>query len=296
MLRGIFFLLCWLTVQPARAQTATATLDSTRILVGSVATLRLEASAPKGAALQWPTLPDSIGGLEVLSRGEVDTLVRADGVAYQQSVQITGFDSGLFTVPAISFPTENGTLQTLPVPLLVQTLPVDTTQPFRPIKDIIEVPVSWLDYWPYLLTGLLLLAVLLFVLLRKKKPKVSKPRTMESASIAALRALAELEKSGLAERGAMGEFFTRSSNILRRYLETQFRIVALEEPTDAMLRSIRERNDLKSQYGVLREFFLTADLAKFAKATPTPGEAQDALGQARAFIQASANKAKTPAG
>src|SRR4028119_912456 len=104
MLRGIFILLCWWTVQTARAQTATATLDSTRILVGSVATLQLEAVLRKGSALQWPSLPDSLGSLEVLSRGKVDTVLRGGKVMYRQAVQITGFDSGLFTVPAISFP------------------------------------------------------------------------------------------------------------------------------------------------------------------------------------------------
>ena len=288
MIRGILLVLLSCVWQPLRAQTATATLDSSRIAVGSVATLTLEVRVPAGTSVTWPVLPDSLGKLEVLERTEVDTAREAGGVVYRQQARITGFDSGMFAVPALSFPTGVAALQTAPVPLLVETVPVDTTKAFRPIKDILEVPRSWLDYWPYLLAGLLLLSALLYFLLRQKgKPSsIAKPRGSENPSTAALRALQELEKSGLAERGAMGEFFTRASDILRHYLESRFGIPALEEPTDSMLRTIHQRDALKPQAGVLRQFFLTADLAKFAKATPTLEESKDAIGQARAFIHA----------
>lgn len=286
MARCLLLLLFLIASSGARAQTATATLDSTRILVGSAATLTLEVRARQGLAVQWPTLPDSLGGLEILSRGKVDTARAAGDVVYRQQARVTGFDSGMFAVPAISFSTAGGVLQTAPVQLLVQTVQVDTAQPFRPIKDILEVPGSWLDAWPYLLAGLALAGALLFVLLRKRSPRTSKPRAAESASASALKALAELEKSGLAERGAMGEFFTRASDILRHYLEARFSVAALEESTDSMLRAIQKKEMLKPHAGVLRAFFLTADLAKFAKATPTLTEAHDAIGQVRAFIHA----------
>lgn len=286
MVRCFLFFFLLLMCSVARAQTATATLDSTRIAVGSATTLTLEVHAPQGTAVQWPTLPDSLGGgLEILSRGKVDTARGAGEVVYRQQAQLTGFDSGVFEVPVFAFPTDGGVLETAPVPLLVQTLQVDTAQPFRPIKDILEVPGSWLDAWPYLLAGLVLIGVVLFILLRKKSPRPAKPRAAEGAGAAALRAFAELEKSGLLERGAMGESFTRASDILRRYLEARFSIAALEEPTDAMLRSIQQHKTLQVHGGVLREFFITADLAKFAKATPTLSEAKGALDSARAFIQ-----------
>ena len=273
---------------PLRAQTATATLDSTRIVVGSATTLTLEVRMPQGATVQWPALPDSLGdGLEILSRGGVDTLRESTEVLFRQRVRITGFDSGMFAVPSLSFQTTTAPLQTEPVPLLVQTIAVDTTKPFLPIKDILEVPGSWLDYWPYLLAGLALVGALLFFLLRKKRPRpVVTKRAAANASATALRALQELEKSGLAEGGQMGEFFTRVSDILRRYLEARFGIAALEEPTDDMLRDIQKLAALKPHMGVLRQFFLMADLAKFAKATPTLDEAHNAIGQARAFIHA----------
>lgn len=296
MPRCFFLFLMLLAAQAGRAQTATATLDSARIAVGSATTLTLEVRSPIAIDVQWPALPDSLGGLEILSRGKLDTASVGGEWVFRQQAKITGFDSGMFEVPAFAFPSDGGILETAPVPLLVQTLPADTTQPFRPIKDIIEVPASWLDAWPYLLAGLLLVGALLFVLLRRKKsPQVVKTRAAEGAAAAALRALTELEKSGLLERGAMSEAFTRASDILRRYLEARFGIAALEEPTDAMLRSLQSHPTLQPHQGVLREFFTTADLAKFAKATPTLSEAKDALASARAFIQQT-DSLRTPVG
>lgn len=286
MLRCFFLLTLLLTVQVGRAQTATATLDSARITVGSATTLTLEVRAPQGVAVQWPALPDSLEGLEILSRGKVDTVRDAAGILYRQRAQLTGFDSGVFEVPPISFGMQSGSIETTPIPLIVHTLAVDTAKPFRPIKDILEVPGSWMDNWPYLLTGLALAGLFLFFLLRKKSPpKPEKPKPVKGASATALQALQELEKSGLAERGEMKEFFSRASDILRRYLEGRFSIRALEEPTDDLLRDIRKNGTLKPQAGALQEFFLTADLAKFAKSIPTTAEAHEAIGQARAFIQ-----------
>ena len=282
---------------PLRAQTATATLDSARITVGSATTLTLELRAPQGMAVQWPILPDSLNGLEILSREGVDTVRDAAGTLYRQRAQLTGFDSGVFEVPPISFGLLDGSVETTPIPLIVQTVSVDTTKPFRTIKDILEVPGSWLDDWPYLLGILVLVGAMVFFWLRRKNPPKPKPKPVKpvaGASAAALRALQELEKSGLAEKGEMKEFFTRASDILRRYLEARFRIAALEEPTDDVLRDIQKNNALKPHAGVLRDFFFAADLAKFAKSTPTSAEAHDAIGQARAFIQTVDRASKPP--
>lgn len=287
MMHRAFLILHFVLATAAlRAQSASATLDSQRITVGSPATLRLRVEAPTGTALQWPALPDSFGKLEVLSKGKVDTARRGGTVVYSQAIQVTGFDSGMFAVPSISFTTAGETpLQTESLGLLVQPLPADTTKPFRPIKGILEVPSSPLAHWPYALAALVV-GVALWFLFRKRKPKAAapKPRPTENPAAVALRQLAELQSSDLAKEGKMNAHYTRLSDILRRYLEDGFGLAAMEQPTDAMLRAIEKNDRLKTSHAPLRELFFTADLVKFARAHPTVEEAEQAVLTAKKFV------------
>src|SRR4051812_23853752 len=76
---------------------------SNKIMVGDRAQVILEASHdPAKSKVIWPQIPDSFGKLEVLEKGKIDTVRNGAEVLYRQLLSITGFDSGVFTIPPIS--------------------------------------------------------------------------------------------------------------------------------------------------------------------------------------------------
>ena len=80
---------------------ATAKLDTGKVVIGQPFTLELTIIQPKSIAINWPYISDSIGGLEVVQNGGVDTLpVDEQGTLLRsQKVTLMAFDSGVYIVP-----------------------------------------------------------------------------------------------------------------------------------------------------------------------------------------------------
>ena len=240
---GLLFLL--LLSLPSLAQTNTrvsARLDARQITVGDQAKLFIEVqhNAADGK-LQWPVFPDTFNNLEIVERGKIDTLAQSSVTTYRQRLLITGFDSGVYKIPAFPFTIipASGTptvLQSDSLQLLVQTVPVDTTKDFKPIKNIIYVKSTWLDYIWYIISGIVFLGLLVFVLiyfLRNKKVAVPKPAgPVESLQDKTLRLLAELDAKQLWQKNQVKEYYVELTDIVRNYIEHRFRTPALELTTD----------------------------------------------------------------
>jgi hypothetical protein len=109
----------------------------------------------------------------------------------------------------------------------------------------------------------------------------------------ALRALAELETANLVETGQAKVFYYRLSEIVRVYIERKFGLAAPEMTTEEFLNTLaRNRGALPFDADRLREFLQACDLVKYAAFTPAGSDAEQALGTARAFIDATAAAAQ----
>lgn len=284
----------------ARAQpdaTATARMDARQITVGDHVRLFLEVrNKPSLGTLGWVAVPDTFNGLEVVERGKVDTLVTGDAVTYKQRLIITGFDSGVFKVPSFVFPVTapNGdpyTIQTDSFLLAVQTVPVDTTKAFKPIKDVIYVDWSWLDYvWYFLIGAVIVLAfvVLTIYLVRKRRQTPPVPEgPKETVHERAVRQLRELEGKQLWQRGMVKEYYVELTDVLRGYIEDRFSTPAMELTTDELLYKAQVHRELQPYHEALGVILTTADLAKFAKAQPSPQEHTDVMVRAMDIVERS---------
>lgn len=296
-----FFLLFLLTVLRASAQgdaKVEAKADATQIMVGDQVRLFIEAQHnSRESRLQWATIPDSFNKLEVVEKGKIDTIKQNDIITYRQRLLVTGFDSGMFVIPSFVFPVipNNGTaytIQTDSLPLLVQTVAVDTTKGFKGIKDIILVKSSWLDYIWYIIGGalfLILVTIVIIYFIRNKKappPVVAPPPPVESLQAQALRMLKTLEDKQLWQNGQVKEYYTNLTDIIRGYIEARFNTPAMELTTDELLYSARMHKEMNSQLDLLSNILYTADLAKFAKAEPLPHEHTGAMENAIKFVNA----------
>lgn len=275
------------------AQSALLRADPQQITVGDQARLFLEVKKPAKDELQWPAIPQAFDHLEVGEIGKIDTLKEGDLTIYKQRLLVTGFDSGRFTIPPFIFKvTPPGgvpyTLQTDSLSLLVQTVAVDTTRPYMDIKGVIAAPkVSFTTYIIIAVAAIvLLIALLVWLLLRKKGPALQKValKPRETVQEKALRLLQELEAQKLWQQERVKEYYIGLTDVLRGYIEDRFATNALELTTDELLLKARVHKEMRPFYDQLANILQTADLAKFAKAKPLPEEHIAALEQVRQFI------------
>lgn len=281
----------------AQEEKVGARIDAAQITVGDQARLFVEAQHnPATSKLQWAAIPDTFNGLEVVEKGKIDTIKNGNIVTYKQRVLITGFDSGMHVVPRFIFTVlpNSGTpqmLQTDSFPILVQPVAVDTTKPFKGIKDIVGVESSWKDYIGYIIGGILLavLIAVIIVYLRKRKQPAPAPipeGPKETPNEKALRLLGELEQQKLWENNNPKEYHTQLVDILRIYMEERFGVNVMELTSDEILQKVALHKEMTSHRMLLTNIFYIADLAKFAKAQPTPQEHMAAMDYAKQFIMA----------
>jgi hypothetical protein len=275
----------------------TARLDARQITVGDQAHLFLEVQHnPASGRLEWPTILDSFDHLEVTQKDKIDTLNNGKTTTFRQRIIITGFDSGIFRVPAFHFMVVPSTgtptdLVSDSFMLTVQTVAVDTTKGFKPIKTILIVESSWMDYIWYIVGGGVLASILIFGLIyyfKNRKPRPSKPKApIEPLNDRMLRLLNELDAKQLWQKDMIKEYYIELTDIVRSYIEERFSTPALELTSDELLFKVERHRELQPYYETLSVLLNTADLAKFAKSKPLPQEHMDAMENAKKFITTS---------
>ncbi len=280
-------------------------IDATHITVGDPAYLFLEVKhSPAQSSVQWAPLPDSFSKLEIMERGKIDTLKAGGTTTYKQRIAITGFDSGMFTIPRFAFTvTPKGgmpyAIQSDSEQLLVQTVTVDTTKNFRPIKGIIGVQYTWRDYIVWIIGGiifLLLIIVALIYFIRKSRRKIPVQTVMPAEPLhqQALKLLAALDAEQRWQKGYVKEYYVRLTDILRGYIEARYDTPALELTTDELIGKAKITPGLLAIATPLETILRTADLAKFAKAQPLPQEHIQSMELAKDLITATIPPPVTP--
>lgn len=276
--------------------------DTTQIRIGEPIKLELTAKvmiyALKGANLKvvFPNLPDSLNHIEITDRTPLDTSgSNEQQKMFKQIITLTSFDSGRWEMPPMKFEVFSVTdgsydsVFTEPFFIDVNTVQVDTTKAFKPIKALRSVGWNILDYWPYLLACLALSAaiVLYFVFWHKKrKPAVAAPpaKPAKAPYQLAMEQLELLEKEK-PWNSDVKLYYTQLTDILRQYFEQQFHIAALEQTSAELMQNIKPVTVLNQQRDKLQSILTLADLAKFAKLQPSPQEHEDCLRKAIAVVE-----------
>ncbi|WP_436491457.1 hypothetical protein [Chitinophaga sp. ARDCPP14] len=277
-----------------------AKADTNSIRIGEQIKLQLTATLTaqqfKDANFKvlFPVLPDSLDHFEVVTRSNLDTVVNQDQRILHQTFTLTSFDSGHWDIPSMRFEVFSGanatpdSAITLPIGIDVNTVAVDTTKAFKPIKEIKGVAWSIWDYWLYIVIGaaavLIIGGLIWYLRTRKKTPPVIQTPTVSPYEIA-VQELKALKEEKVWQQGDIKQYYTRLTDILRTYFEHQFSIAALEQTSEELLQNIKPVTKLNQQRDKLRSLLAIADLAKFAKLQPTADEHEECMRKAEEILE-----------
>ncbi len=294
-LTGIIFLFIFQT-SLGQEVTIRSVLESDTILIGDQVHYTLEVIQPVGLQVQLPEYKDTIiGEIEVLESQLPDTTkINDETIQIIKHFLITSFEEGFYVIPGpkVSFDVVGGEDELLGHDLYLQvlTMPIDTSKGIYDIKLPYQAPLTFQEILPYLIGGVVLVAIIFLLLWfirkwRRKKRGYIPKKSIEPPYVIALRELDRLKKDKLWQKNKMKPFHTRLTDILRNYLEGRYDIKAMEHTTTETLSSLKGSgfNDNRL-FSKLKEILDLADLVKFAKFKPLPQENETSMLDAYIFI------------
>ncbi len=273
-----------------------ARLDTNQIYIGDQIHYTLEINQEPGIQVQLPDiralLPESI---EIIEKEAADTTILEDGQwLIRKKYLVTSFDTGMVVFPRIPVAFNSAdlsdTLYSRSNFFYVNSFPLDTTGEIRDIKAIYKAPLTFREIWPFFAGALVLaaLAWLGFRYIKRRKTGTEpglEPLPAEPAHIIALRDLDALKAEKLWQKGMVKEYYTRLTEIIRRYMEIRFRIPAMEQTSNEILRDVRRHPEQERIPADLLESLLNlADMVKFAKEKPLPEENERHINNACLFV------------
>jgi hypothetical protein len=295
LLSGFLFLNLSLQAQLVSVETS---LSSDSMVIGDQLLFRIHVAAANGVTFQMPVVKDTLNGeIEVLFVHSADTSGSRELIEVDHTYIITGFTPGLQVLPAqpvvYSYHDITDTALSMSLMLAVYDPMVDTTQQIKPIKPPINTPVTLREVFPWVMMGMggwmigTLVAALIWIYMqRRRDPEIFSLKPLEPAHVIAFRELDRLKEQKLWESGQVKLFYTRLTEISRRYIERQYGIPAMERTTEEILEAFRRSNtDDHLLDEMLKELLELADLVKFAKEDPLPVENQTNLNNAYLFVQ-----------
>jgi len=301
MRSAIAILTLILTMAPqAEAQVVTvkASFASDSVMLGEQLKYTITTRAGEEVWIGLPEYSDSITSeIEIIETGPVDTVFEAGQRILSREYLVASFSPGWNTVPPQPVAFNSGeladTVYTTAQLLTVLSPRVDTAQAIMPIKPPVNTPVSLAEVLPWALSGYgaLLLFTLVAALIwirrqREKDPEQFIVKPMEPAHVIAFRELEKLRKENLPGKGAIKEFYTRLTWIIRGYMARQFDIHALESTTREIIEAFSVRyTEKNSLMNSLEQLLMLADLVKFAKEAPSQEENERHLQHAKQFIE-----------
>lgn len=279
----------------------TLTADQRELTVGDPVALTLQVLHPPDTEVRVPSLPRAWGQVEVRAQSALVTRLNPDGtLTSTQVLEVTLFSPGEFQTPElpVTLRDESGRVRQAFAPSVSLTV-VSVLNPedleLRDIKPQVGYPIP--SPWPWVTGGLGVGAVAGWWIYRRRLRRrlvVGQPGARidpRSPHRIALDELTGLEELDLPGQGLFEEHYTRVADIVRRYLEGEFDIPAVDRTTDELLRELTRRAIARHLVQPLFRLLRDCDLVKFARYTPEVDAERQVLSRARSLIERLWNEA-----
>ena len=304
----VVFMLSTTITSLAQDVKVSSQVDKSQILIGDHINLEYKVDFnPQQFRVQLPQIADTFNKFETIRRNELDTLEEREKIILTQQNIITNFDSGVWVIPAQKFvitPLDgSATFEILSdsIPIVVNTVAVDTSKPIKPIFEIIAAKKSFWDTyknWFFGFGALMLLGILLFFLIKKYRSRKKKITVTKKVYVApwdnAIQKIQSLQSKKLWLHGEEKKHHTELTDIIRTYIEDAFGLDCFEKTSQEIVTDVKkflQKNKFKKrgeELDKLRNIFFVADMVKFAKSKPSIEEHEQSNVEAASFVESTA--------
>jgi len=272
-----------------------AETDSTNYYVGDYINYKLEIFRPKNVKILMPLVKDSLKVMEFIKKDPPVNIADGDLVADRYTYTFAVYDSADILVPSfkINYKVEGDSaiysVATNEFFIFVNKIKVNLEKDVHDIKTPLLIPLNTV-FIIFMIIGVLLITTIIFFTIRyfvKKKKRgdeyvavVSVPPFEEAFS-----SLKNLEEKELWQNGAIKEYHSEITFIIRKYFERAFNILALEMPSSEVIEHLKEIKECETVFDDTRNFFTNADMVKFAKFVPMNSVNQEIMKQAYEILE-----------
>lgn len=275
--------------------TVSASIDSPSVAIGDWIRYSVEIKHPAGWNVVVPSHKDTLGSFDIVQQ---DSVVKSESngiVRLQKKFVITKFDAGSHYIPPFEVQYRDAAGKILiarsnSIPVEVRGIEVDTTQAIRDVKPQLSLPITAEEIALYVAIVLALAAAgygIYYYIRRRKKTGVvvqeEKPNI--PPHVMALLQLDELEAKGLWQKGEVKPFYSEATEIVRRYFELRYGILALEMTTGEVMEQLKKFSLGNGIFTEIERFLSDADLVKFAKYQPVASENERVIPGARTIVE-----------
>ena len=254
-------------------------VDTTKMRIGEQINYTLQLKADSLTKVVFPEQA-FFAPFEILEESPIDTLRAESHYLFTKKYALIQFDSGAYWLPPQKVLVNGFTKLSDSLLIQVANVPVDTLkQKLFDIKPIAEVEQNFDALTRSIIFGILAALILVgliygFFFAKKRREARRKKLPPFERAIEELKALESVTPS---EQEEFKNYYSRLTDVVRRYLEEEAKISALESTTDELLLKLEalkasgklelERATIKNLKSVLQK----ADLVKFARSTPEFG-------------------------
>ncbi|MCF6158222.1 MAG: hypothetical protein E3K32_06565 [wastewater metagenome] len=283
-----------------------AQVDKEEVTIGDRIQLNVRVKYKGDTTVQFPELDKQFGVFTVKETKIVEGPKQgSDGYSIiGRDYILSSYEIGSATIPSlkISYKGTQGEGEATTNEIIVNIKGVmkegETVSDIKDIFPPVDVPASYKRLFQWILTGLgvLLLAGIVYGVLYKIRRRQKEPIPVlikRPPHEVAYELLEGLLREGLVDKGLIKEYYYRITDILRRYIEEQFGLLAPERTTEEFLVEMVHTNRLGDDHKLLiKEFLIHCDMVKYAKYGPSKGEVQETYTIAKRLIDETRERLK----
>ena len=251
-------------------------VDSTEFKIGEQINIRFQVKGDSLSKIQFPEQPN-FAPFELLEIFPLDTIRSQTHYLFTKKYAIIQFDSGNYWIPKQKILINGVNAISDSISIRINTVVVDTLkQPLFDIKPLVKLERGYKELTKQIAVIffiLLVLAFLIFLGLRFQKKREEKRKKIPpfERALLELKALEE-ERPRLQEE--YKSYYSKLTEVVRRYLEEETNITALESTSKELLKKLEllidaGKLDLSTETLLsLKQVLEHADLVKFARSAP----------------------------
>lgn len=251
-------------------------VDSTEFKIGEQINIRFQVKRDSLSKIQFPEQPN-FAPFEILEIFPLDTIRSQTHYLFTKKYALIQFDSGNYWIPKQKILINGVNAISDSISIRINTVVVDTLkQPLFDIKPLVKLERGYKELTKQIAVIffiLLVLAFLIFLGLRFQKKREEKRKKIPpfERALLELKALEE-ERPRLQEE--YKSYYSKLTEVVRRYLEEEANITALESTSKELLKKLEllidaGKLDLSTETLLsLKQVLEHADLVKFARSAP----------------------------